>query len=272
MLGVAAARSPLRLLMPRNHGDAAWVFLATLGGGLVDGDVLDVRIDADAETTGLVGTQASTKVYRSPKGCSQRFEVHVADGAALAMIPDPVVCFAGARYHQSIDISLAPTASLVLLDGYTCGRSARGERWQFDHFESKTTIARDGSPLIIDATLLDPAHGPIAERMGRFEAMASLFVIGPRFAGVRDAMLAPRAMSSFLRPLSRSARACGTPSLRPLSAAAGDPAVVAASPVGVDAAIVRVAAHGFEHASRALRGSFAALGLALGDDPFARKW
>ncbi len=249
VLARAFAASPLRILTPRNHGTAAWVFLANFGGGLVDGDDIEVSVDAEPEANAFLGTQASTKVYRSPRGCSQRFDVRVAEGASVAFVPDPVVCFAGARYRQRIDVSLGPRASLVLLDGYTAGRSARGERWQFTRFESKTTVARAGSNLIVDSTRLDPAHGPIGERMGRFDAMLSLVVVGPRFAAVRDAML------------------------RPLQAPSpGDTTIVAASPVGADAALVRVASDGFENASRALRSSFAALAGVLGDDPFARKW
>ena len=249
VIGEAYAASPLRFLTPRNHGDAAWVFLSSLGGGLVDGDRIDLRIQADAGTSALIGTQAATKVYRSPRGCSQRIDVRAGDGSAVAIVPDPVVCFAGARYDQRIDISLAPGASLVLLDGYTSGRAARGERWQFDHFESRTTITRGGVVAIIDATRLDPVPGPIAQRMGRFEEMMWLVAIGPRFEGMREAMLT------------------ALPAPSP-----GDAAVVAASPVGDDAAVVRVAADSFENASRRLRPSFAALACALGDDPFARKW
>ncbi|MDP9151818.1 MAG: urease accessory protein UreD, partial [Myxococcota bacterium] len=37
VVGAALVTSPLRLLEPRNHGEGAWVFLASLGGGLVDG-------------------------------------------------------------------------------------------------------------------------------------------------------------------------------------------------------------------------------------------
>jgi urease accessory protein len=249
VLGAAFASSPLRLLTPRNHGDAAWVFLVNLGGGLVDGDRLDLRITADPDTAAFIGTQASTKVYRSPRGCSQRLEVQAADGAALAIIPDPVVCFAGARYEQRIDISLAPTASLLLFDGYTSGRAARGERWQFAHFESRTTIARGGVPAFIDAARLDPAQGSIVERMDRYQVVVSLVAMGPRFGSVRDVMLLPLAAPS-----------------------SADSAVVAASPVGVDGAVMRVAADSFENASRALRPSFGALARVLGDDPFARKW
>ncbi len=245
----AFAASPLRLLAPRNHGDAAWVFLSNLGGGLVDGDRIQVRVDVEANATALLATQAATKVYRSPKGCSQRLEVKVASGAAIAIVPDPVVCFSGARYDQRIDVSLAADASLLLFDGYTSGRAARGETWQFAHFESRTSIARDGGRAIVEATRLDPAAGPIAERMGRFRAVAWLVASGPRFESVREAMLAP------------------LPAPKP-----GASVVFAASRVGLDAAVVRVAAESFEAASRALRPSFAALASTLGDDPFARKW
>ena len=249
VIGEAFAASPLRLLTPRNHGEAAWVFLSNLGGGLVDGDRVDLRIEAEADTFAFIGTQAATKVYRSPRGCSQRLEVRAAEGAAIAIVPDPVVCFAGARYEQEIDVSLAPGASLVVLDGYTSGRAARGERWQFAHFESRTTIARGGVAAIIDATRLDPICGSIAQRMGRFDAVMRLVAIRRRFDAGREAMVEPLPIPS-----------------------PGDAAVVAASPVGVDSAVLRVAADSFERASRALRPSFAALARALGDDPFARKW
>jgi urease accessory protein len=268
----AFATSPLRILTPRNHGDAAWVFLASLGGGLVDGDRLDVQVDVAAGAAALVGTQASTKVYRSRElpvaavaaaaasigepagvsargGCSQRLRAHVAAGGTLAILPDPIVCFADARYEQRIDMTLEPAASLCLLDGYTSGRSARGERWAFSRYASRTTIHRGERLAVVDATLLDPRHGALGERMGRFDAILSLLVAGPAFASVRRAMLAP-----------------------PASRDASDALVVAASPLGEDACVLRVAAERFETASRALRSSFAALALVLGDDPFARKW
>ena len=239
----------MRILTPGNHGRAAWTFLSTLGGGLVDGDHIAISVDAGPGSTAFLGTQASTKVYRSARGCSQRLTVRVEDGAAVAVVPDPIACFAGARYLQRIDVSLAPTGSVLLVDGYTSGRAARGERWAFDGFDSRSTIARAGKAVLVDATRLDPAHGPLAERMGRYDVILTVTAVGERFAGVREAMLAPLPAPK-----------------------AGDAAIVAASPVGADAAIVRVAATGFETASRALRRSFDALARSLGDDPFARKW
>jgi urease accessory protein len=249
VLAEVLASSPLRFLTPRNHGTAAWVFLANFGGGFVDGDHVDIAVHAEPGSSAFLATQASTKVYRSARGCSQRLTVRVAEDAAVAVVPDPVVCFAGARYRQSVDVSLAATGSVLVVDGYTSGRAARGERWAFERFESRTAVTRAGRSVLVDATRLDPAHGAIGERMGRFDVMLTLSVVGARFAAVREAMLAPLPGPS-----------------------SDDAAIVAASPVGPDAAIVRVAATGFEAASRALRRSFAALAGFLGDDPFARKW
>src|SRR5690349_4466504 len=93
----AAARSPLRLLLPRNHGDAIWAYQSSLGGGLVDGDDVTLRVRVGAGAAALVATQASTKVYRSPRGCRQRVDAEVGDGGLLVLLPDPVVCYAGAR-------------------------------------------------------------------------------------------------------------------------------------------------------------------------------
>jgi urease accessory protein len=249
VLAEALAVSPLRLLAPRNHGDGAWVFLSNLGGGLVDGDRLDVRVEVSENAVALLGTQASTKVYRSPHGCSQRLEAHVGEGAALAMVPDPVVCFAGARYAQEIRIDLAEDASLFLVDGYTCGRAARNERWDFERYESRTTITRGPARMLVDATTLDPSLGSIADRMGRFNSVMSVVAIGPRFADVRRVLLA----------------ALPAP-------ASGSSVISAASPFGRDGALLRVAADRFEKASQALRPSFDELTRSLGDNPFVRKW
>jgi hypothetical protein len=85
--------------------------------------------------------------------------------------------------------------------------------------------------------------------MGRFEVLLTLIAIGPRFASLRETMLASRPAPT-----------------------ATDTEVVAASPVSTDAVILRVGAERFEAASRALRPSFSELTRVLGDDPFARKW
>ena len=101
--------------------------------------------------------------------------------------------------------------------------------------------------------------------MGRFDVVLSLLVVGPRFAAAREAMLAASS------PSPGSSRGAPAPLKRDQGSAA-DAVLIAASPLGEDACILRVAAERFESASRALRSSFTLLASVLGDDPFARKW
>jgi hypothetical protein len=54
--------------------------------------------------------------------------------------------------------------------------------------------------------------------------------------------------------------------------AADAPAIAAASPIGNEGAILRVAAERVQGAMHLLRPSLAALAELFGDDPFARKW
>jgi urease accessory protein len=250
VLREARATSPLKLLSPKNHGSAAWVFAATFGGGLVDGDAIAIDVEVGEGASALLGTQASTKVYRCPSSeCRQDLRARVASGALLVSVPDPVACFAGARYAQSAHVELDAEASLVLVEAFTAGRSARGERWDFARCASRTLVRRGGAPLVLEALLLDPAHGDLRARMGRMDAIATVLLAGPRVRSLRDAALA------LAPPLARSA-----------------PLVAAASPIGDDAAIVRIAATTVEAATRAARERLAGLAGLLGDDPFARKW
>ena len=243
------AASPLKILTPKNHGHGAWAIVATFGGGLVDGDRIHLDVDLAAGTAALLGTQASTKVYRCPTStCRQIVEARVGEGALLASVPDPVACFATARYEQTTRVALAPTASIVMLDTFTSGRAARGERWDFHRYAARLEIDRAGAPLLRDSIVLDPAHGDLRARMDRFDAYATVVLVGPRVA-----------------PLVEAARTSPAPSRRAAI-------VQAASPLGEDGLIVRIAGTSVEDVTRAARGVLAGLPSILGDDPFARKW
>ncbi|HKA86003.1 MAG TPA: urease accessory protein UreD, partial [Haliangiales bacterium] len=143
-----AARSPLRLLTPRNHGGAAWVVTTSYGGGLVDGDALRIALRVGPGAAAYLATQSSTKVY--PGAASQTIVADVGDGGLLVSLPDPVVCFAGARYRQDATIRLGAGAGLVWLDGLTAGRAARGERWRFAGYRARTRIERGGDTFALD--------------------------------------------------------------------------------------------------------------------------
>ena len=52
------------------------------------------------------------------------------------------MCFAGARYSQDVSVALEGGGSVLVLDGYACGRAARGERWKFAALRTRTAVLR----------------------------------------------------------------------------------------------------------------------------------
>jgi len=246
----AYAESPLRLLTPRNHGAAAWAYTATLGGGFVDGDRMRLRISVGAGARAFVSTQGPTRIYRSPRGCESETVAVVEGAGALVLAPDPTACFAGARYLQRTELQLADDASVAAWDILTAGRSARGERWAFERCALGLALRRRGETLLDESWLLDAEHGVLGDRLGRFEALATLLLAGPLFAPVREEL---------------RARLDGRP------VGARSRLLESASALAADVLVVRFAATSVEELTHALRHRLAAVPALLGDDPWARR-
>jgi urease accessory protein len=233
----ARARSPLKLLTPKNHGDARWTFVATYGGGLVDGDAIALDVQVGEGAKALIGTQASTKVYKCPSGeATQTLEARVSRGGLLVVAPDPLVPFAGAKYAQRATIRLEEGASLAWLDVLSCGRASRGERWAFSRYSSRTRVFVNGALACDDALVLDSKR-ELARSFGRFDAIATILLFGiePRPVATREDVVA--SSSSF--GAGTYVRIAGTST----------------------AAVVAYA-----------REVLAGVRASLGDDPWARKW
>jgi urease accessory protein len=188
------AAAPLKLLSPEQPGGAVWLYATTFGGGLVAGDAIDLHLNVGSGASAVLTTQASTKVYHHQNGLgtSQRLIAHVAPQATLVIVPDPLVCFANAMYQQHQRVQLQRGGSVVLLDWFTAGRVAYGERWVFDRYASRNELTIAGRLVANDALLLDPEDGPLTDiaRMGWCDCMATLLIAGERFEGLCDALVA----------------------------------------------------------------------------------
>jgi urease accessory protein len=247
----AYASSPLKLLTPRNHGRAAWVYTSSYGGGLVDGDEIAVEVTVGPGATAFLSTQASTKVYRSPRGTRADLSADVAAGGLLVLAPDPVVCFAGSRYRQTQQINLADDGALVLIDWLTSGRRAFGERWAFEEYLSRIVIRVGGRLLVHDALALRACDGDLAARLGRFNVLAVAMVIGLPLRAEGAAMAA---------------------AVNGIAVATRPDQLLAATLLGEAGCVVRVAGPSVEHVGRTLRRLVGCVPALLGDDPWQRKW
>jgi urease accessory protein len=247
----AFATTPLRLLTPRNHGDAAWVYVSSYGGGLVGGDDIRLTVQLGPEASAFLSSQASTKVYRSASRTAWHLDASVGAGGQLVVWPDPVVCFAGSSYAQTQRIELDAGAGLVLVDTLSSGRRASGERWQFSAYTSELTVRCEGRLLVRDACRLMPAEGDLAARMGRFDVFSTVVIAGARW---RDAS-------------QRAVAAIGAEALDPRA-----DLLVGAAPLQDGGCVLRLAGRSVEQVAGAVRGYLSFISSLLNDDPWARKW
>jgi urease accessory protein len=249
----ACAASPLKLLLPRARGLSAWVCSSSFGGGLLAGDRIRLDLQLGDNTRCFLGTQAATKVYRNSgsSACGQQLQATLGTGALLVLAPDPVQPFAGSRYTQEQNFHLSRGSGLVLLDCLTAGRAACGERWAFESFRSRNHVFLEGEPILADSLQLDDAQGPMAlnSRMGRFNCLALVALIGEPLAGAAAQLLADVAA----QPLTRRASL-----------------IASASPIR-QGALLRVAGEQVEDVAREIRRHLAFLGGLLGECPWERK-
>ncbi|KAJ2782774.1 hypothetical protein H4R18_002091 [Coemansia javaensis] len=181
------------------HPAAAYVL--TYGGGLVHGDRIRVDVHAGAQVALVLLTQGSTKVYRASASGGvravdaaqeaagqtyQTIEITAGPGALVCVLPDPVTCFAAARYSQRQRVRMGAGASLVLLDWMTSGRMSRGERWRFSkYFSANVVCDAAGRIAVRDAMLLE--DGGALEPAAAVDALAYLLLLGPAAAPVAAA-------------------------------------------------------------------------------------
>ena len=247
----AFATSPLRLLTPRNHGHAAWIYTSSHGGGLVDGDDIAMRASIGAGATAFLSTQSATKVYRSPRGTRTTLEADVGDNALLVVAPDAVICFADSRYRQTQRINLGVGGALVLVDWVTSGRRESGERWAFDEYVSRTVVHLEGRLVIHDALALRASDGPMADRFGSCDVLAAAILVGRGLAPEIERIDARVRDEPVKRRADR---------------------LIAAAPVGDAGCVVRIAGGTVEDIDDTLRDLLAFVPGRLGDSPWARKW
>jgi urease accessory protein len=247
----AYATNPLRLLTPVNHGSAAWIYMSSYGGGLVDDDAVSLDVTVGEGATAFVSTQASTKVYRSVRGSRTATRARVAPGGLLVFAPDPVVCYAAAQYRQTQQFVLDDDGALVLVDWVTSGRRAAGERWQFDEYDARTELQIGSSPALYDRLLLRAADAALSARMGRFDVLALVVVAGRSVA-------------------SEAARIVDDAAARPLGRQS--PLLMSAAALRQGGCAVRIAGRSTEDVGAAIAGILSFVPSRLGDDPWARKW
>ena len=251
----AQARSPLKILVPRSRGQSVWAYLSNFGGGLLPGDEIDFSMRVGNAARCFLGTQSSTKIFKcGPKGAvKNHFMAEVGADALLVFAADVAQGFAESRYRQRQSIRLADeSSSLVFLDWYCAGRSARGERWSFSEYATRSEIHLGERLIFLDSVRLNSDDELLAlgERFGRVNCVATLVLLGP--------LMEANVLESLKR-VAASGVAKRADTLEVASAISGG-------------AVFRFAGISVESVARLIRSRIDFISDLLGDNPFERKW
>lgn len=143
--------SPWHLSKPYWNGDALTVQVINATAGMLEGDELELRVDAGPDTRLCITSPSASRAYTMRSGsavCRQRFAV--AAGAALDVFPEPLFPHARTRYRQETVCLLEPGSSVFLAEQIAPGRAARGEIWAWDRLDILTEVHHGGRLLLAE--------------------------------------------------------------------------------------------------------------------------
>lgn len=138
----------------QDHDDQPFVLLHNSAGGLVEGDVTELHVEALPEARVLLTTMGATKFYKSVDGNTAREVVTLTarDRSVIEYLPDEVIPFADSRARRSTIVDVAPTARVFLTDLLSAGRIhyGGGEAFAFTDLESTLQVSVAGRLMIRD--------------------------------------------------------------------------------------------------------------------------
>ncbi|KAE9047951.1 hypothetical protein PR003_g918 [Phytophthora rubi] len=278
------ATYPLKFLHPQraiHQGfDTSITYILGYGGGLVGGDSVVVECELGPNTSVVLGTQATTKVFKAEdegEFVSQSFSLKVASNATLAFLPDPVTCFERAKYRQTQVFHLEEDANLVFVDWLTSGRKrnylATGsirdnrtetlEHWDFSEYDTTSEVFVGSERLVTDRVrLADEEDVSLRQRMYGMHVLGLMVIVGSKLQAITGQLL-----ELSTRKKLHNARDI-TPQGR-LAAANTFPGVIAsASSLGSNAVIVRFCGQDAESAMTYVKAMLAPLREVIGFTPY----
>ncbi len=159
----------------------AVVYLQTPAGGLIQGDRTRMQFTCGPHTQVHLTTQAAEKIHTMTANCAIQqtsFTLHA--GAYAEYCPEPVILFPGARFAQTIDVTLEEKAGFFLSEIFLSRRTNNGA-----FFEAlvSTLNVRDANAgvLVYDRSCIFPQQHDLAGPgiLGGYHTWGQALLVGP---------------------------------------------------------------------------------------------
>jgi urease accessory protein len=215
----------VRLRLPKAGPECEGVLINT-AGGMTGGDTAHLSFDLQRRTAVTLTTQSAEKVYRAEAApASAELRLALAEKAFLAWLPQETILFDGAKLARSLEVTMAASARLTLLEIVVFGRLARGERMMSGFFRDRWRVRRERELVLAEDVRLDGKITDLLERRatgGGARAVAILAHVAPN---------AEACLTAVRRALAGAQSECGASAWNGLLVArfaSADPAAVRA--------------------------------------------
>lgn len=201
-LRVARAYGASRLASLAEHGgyrarvgggtDPCSIQLINPAGGLAGGDRVTIELAVDDGARMVASTPAAERIYGSERDVTHiTCQVRVGADAMLDWLPQQTIFYDGARYRRRLEVELADTATILLLELYTLGRRATGERLTDVLIRDDWRVRRAGRLVFAEALRFEGAASDALARaaLGGGAGAAATLVYVARDAEERVTMV-----------------------------------------------------------------------------------
>ncbi len=170
-LSDVAFTAPFKIMKPFSVGERGLqILVLTASAGIMEGDTQEIEITVGEETSLEFLTQAYEKIHKMEEGeAVRKTKLIVKKNAKLNYHPLPTIPFAKSAYKSETEIELEDESSkLIFTEVLSCGRAARGEKFEYRYYHNLVTAKQDGHYIYRDNTVYDPDKFNM-EKIGMYE-------------------------------------------------------------------------------------------------------
>lgn len=146
------------------------IMVLAVSAGILEGDVQEITIDALEGTNTIITSQSYEKIFKMKDNDAKRnTRIYVSRDSFLKYVPLPTIPFADSAFTSRTDVELEDSSSkFIMSEIITCGRYARGEKFQYKYFKSLVSLTSKGRLLYRDNTVYKPKDFAM-DSIGMFE-------------------------------------------------------------------------------------------------------
>ena len=135
-----------KLMLPNTYSDMMEAVILNTSGGMTDGDILNIDVEAD-DCALVMTTQTAERVYRSvgTRPAKIKINLSVSDAADLHWLPQETIVFNDSKFERTLTVNLSSCSNCLVAETLVLGREAMGENICDCHLVDNWRVFRDGN-------------------------------------------------------------------------------------------------------------------------------